>query len=79
MFGSATTDCGGSFSFANVKPGWYTIIVETEMMDLQVVFPAKDEGDKILARFDRDFCLQVSVISADGWVVALENVGLGLR
>lgn len=67
--GSAITDNGGSFSFENVKPGRYTIFVEAEMMDLQVVFPAKDQGDKILARFDRDSCLQVSVISADGGLV----------
>jgi hypothetical protein len=39
------------------------------MMDLQVVFPATDQSDKILARFDRNSCLQVLVISADGRLV----------
>jgi hypothetical protein len=67
--GSTITDNGGGFSFANIEPGRYTILIEAEMMDVQVANPEKGQDDKILARLYTDSCLQVLAISADGKIV----------
>jgi hypothetical protein len=67
--GAATTDNNGVFSFANVRPGRYTILTEAELTDVQLTAPGEGQDEQMQIEFYADFCQRASAISADGRVV----------